>query len=266
MTSTNKQQGGELPQDELPPLPACHATMRSKDERPYAIAGYTADQMAEYARAYLAQRAASVPAQGVQQPAAEPEGWKLVPREMTDEHLREVMYNINRKYKGNPLGDEFTRLVWQWALYTAPVPAAAPVQGDARERFEKHIRGRNQYASLDRHPHLPHLYALSWVNEAWIAWMEVASVQPNSGRDAALVEPWHTGLSKERAYLDGRTSREEAMLREIAAHRLAAHPANGAKAGESVLLDLLVESQSSIGGDWRERRDAAVAAAQKGGA
>lgn len=58
-------------------------------------------------------------------PVAVPDGWKLVPRELSEDHLREVMGNINRKYKGDPLGEDFTRLVWQWAIHASPAAPAA---------------------------------------------------------------------------------------------------------------------------------------------
>lgn len=61
---------------------------------------------------------------------AVPEGWKLVPRTLTDEQAREIVYNINRKYKGNPMSDFLARQVWDWGMYAAP---SAPVVPEAAE-------------------------------------------------------------------------------------------------------------------------------------
>ena len=58
--------------------------------------------------------------------AAVPEGWVLVPRKMTDEQARKVVYNINRKYKiSGPLSDFLVRQIWEWAIYAKP---SVPVQ------------------------------------------------------------------------------------------------------------------------------------------
>lgn len=53
-----------------------------------------------------------------------PEGWKIVPRKMIDEQAREIVYNINRKYKGNPMSDYLARAVWEWGIYASPNPPA----------------------------------------------------------------------------------------------------------------------------------------------
>lgn len=64
-----------------------------------------------------------------------PEGWALVRREMTDDQAKEVVYNINRKYKGNPVSDFLAREVWKWAIYAKPA-APQPVDGAAGVKAE----------------------------------------------------------------------------------------------------------------------------------
>jgi len=187
MTTTNKQQGGELPQDERAALVV--QLREYADNSGYSHNDY-ADTMRQAAEE-LDQCAASVPAQAAAYIRDNPE----------------MIYNNGKELS---LFKPSEQEGWK-PLYFA-VPAAAPVQGD---RHYPHIVTAE---ALDA-------FAQKRGFKTAAQAIAAASVQPNSGRDAALVEPWHTGLSKDRAYLDGRTSREEAMLREIAAHRLAAHPA-----------------------------------------
>lgn len=91
--------------------------------------GYVHNEVSAYSGWLAAKRAVLAAAPG--QPMTVPDGWKLVPRELSEEHLREVMANINRKYKGDPLGEDFTRLVWQWAIHASPTAPAA--HGDAKD-------------------------------------------------------------------------------------------------------------------------------------
>lgn len=67
----------------------------------------------------------------------------------------------------------------------------------SRARFEAHIAERNPAASLNRHPNLHHLYALAWVNEAWLAWRKALAQQSDIGRDAALLSVIRDGVPLE---------------------------------------------------------------------
>lgn len=99
--------------EELPPLPSGAETWFGP--------GFTADQMREYG-----QQCAEA-ARQARQPTTEvelPEGWKIVPRKLTDEQAREIVYSINRKYKGNPMSDYLARAVWEWGIYASPNPPA----------------------------------------------------------------------------------------------------------------------------------------------
>ena len=80
---------------------------------------YDADQMREYGQQC---------AESARQPTLEvelPDGWKIVPRKMTDEQAKETAYNINRKYKvAGPLSDFLVRQIWEWGIYASPNPPA----------------------------------------------------------------------------------------------------------------------------------------------
>lgn len=57
--------------------------------------------------------------------AGEQDGWKTVPRKMTDEQAKETAYNINRKYKvAGPLSDFLVRQIWELGIYASPNPPA----------------------------------------------------------------------------------------------------------------------------------------------
>jgi hypothetical protein len=87
---------------------------------------YTADQVRE-----LLSEAAAI-AEQVQGQLV-PDGWALVPCKMTDEQAREVVYNINRKYKGNPMSDYLARTVWEWAIYAKPAAPSIAQDGQKSE-------------------------------------------------------------------------------------------------------------------------------------
>jgi hypothetical protein len=82
---------------------------------------FTADQMRE-----LLASAASLAASVQAAEAQVPEGWKLVPRTMTDEQAKEVVYNINRKYKvSGPVNDFLVRAIWEWGIFASPQAQSA---------------------------------------------------------------------------------------------------------------------------------------------
>jgi hypothetical protein len=85
---------------------------------------YTADQVRE-----LLSKAAALASQ-----AQQPEGWKVVPRKMTDEQAREVVCNINRKYKvAGPISHFLVRAIWEWGIYASPAAPSIAQDGQKSE-------------------------------------------------------------------------------------------------------------------------------------
>jgi hypothetical protein len=102
---------------------------------------------------------------------AVPEGWKIVPRKLTEEQSREIVYNINRKYKGNPMSDYLAREVWSWGIHAAAAPSPQPELSGSidSDEFRQRLRGLRNYTlqeSMD--------IELNEICEAIDAWKDAA--------------------------------------------------------------------------------------------
>jgi len=240
-TTTNKQQGGELPQDERA---AFEVSIRSRHAAvcfarhpnlPHRYASFWVDEAWNSWQAALAQRAASVPAQ------AGP---------FDEVYALELAHDCGVRFKGdipNRLMEDALIKFAQKVLVHFTVPAAAPVQGDdvVYQVFYNRIgfidATKEQYDRQEK----SHRRALV-----------AASVQPNSGRDAALEEALEASCYRyirDNSELDdmvgealvGSHENPQSLDNAIdtvqrlypvdsaAARALAAHPANGAQAGLS---------------------------------